>query len=187
MSYHNGSVWPHDNALIAAGMARYGFRAEAARIFQRAVRGLDLHRPQAPARAVLRLPAAPQPRPDLLPGRLRAAGLGGGGADLAAALLPRHRLRPRERLRHLRPAGAARLHRRHRAAPAVARRRPPRRAARPRRRAGRRARARAAAVGSGRLRGAERSRACRLPARGRRISAVRRRSAPKAKARHDRS
>ncbi len=25
MSYHNGSVWPHDNALIALGMARYGF------------------------------------------------------------------------------------------------------------------------------------------------------------------
>ena len=25
MSYHNGSVWPHDNALIAAGMSRYGF------------------------------------------------------------------------------------------------------------------------------------------------------------------
>jgi glycogen debranching enzyme len=34
MSYHNGSVWPHDNALIAAGMARYGFRQEAARIFE---------------------------------------------------------------------------------------------------------------------------------------------------------
>jgi glycogen debranching enzyme len=32
MSYHNGSVWPHDNALIAAGMARYGYRSEAARI-----------------------------------------------------------------------------------------------------------------------------------------------------------
>ena len=31
MSYHNGSVWPHDNALIAAGFARYGFRREAAR------------------------------------------------------------------------------------------------------------------------------------------------------------
>lgn len=28
-SYHNGSVWPHDNALIAAGLGRYGFRAEA--------------------------------------------------------------------------------------------------------------------------------------------------------------
>jgi glycogen debranching enzyme len=33
MSYHNGSVWPHDNALIAAGLARYGFKEEAARIF----------------------------------------------------------------------------------------------------------------------------------------------------------
>jgi glycogen debranching enzyme len=34
MSYHNGSVWPHDNALIAAGLSRYGYRAEAARIFE---------------------------------------------------------------------------------------------------------------------------------------------------------
>jgi glycogen debranching enzyme len=25
MSYHNGTVWPHDNALIAAGLKRYGF------------------------------------------------------------------------------------------------------------------------------------------------------------------
>lgn len=34
MSYHNGSVWPHDNALIAAGLVRYGFRQDAARIFE---------------------------------------------------------------------------------------------------------------------------------------------------------
>ncbi|HEY1383700.1 MAG TPA: amylo-alpha-1,6-glucosidase [Dongiaceae bacterium] len=34
MSYHNGSVWPHDNAMIAAGLARYGFRYESARIFE---------------------------------------------------------------------------------------------------------------------------------------------------------
>jgi glycogen debranching enzyme len=33
MSYHNGSVWPHDNALIALGLARYGYKAEAAKIF----------------------------------------------------------------------------------------------------------------------------------------------------------
>lgn len=32
MSYHNGSVWPHDNALIAAGLARYGLMAEASRL-----------------------------------------------------------------------------------------------------------------------------------------------------------
>jgi len=25
MSYHTGSVWPHDNALIAQGLSRYGF------------------------------------------------------------------------------------------------------------------------------------------------------------------
>jgi glycogen debranching enzyme len=34
MSYHNGSVWPHDNALIAAGFARYGFKQAAGRIFE---------------------------------------------------------------------------------------------------------------------------------------------------------
>ena len=34
MSYHNGSVWPHDNALIAAGFARYGRREETARVFE---------------------------------------------------------------------------------------------------------------------------------------------------------
>jgi glycogen debranching enzyme len=33
MSYHNGSVWPHDNAMIAAGFARYGFRRQTARVF----------------------------------------------------------------------------------------------------------------------------------------------------------
>jgi glycogen debranching enzyme len=32
MSYHNGSVWPHDNALIAMGLARYGHTPEAMRV-----------------------------------------------------------------------------------------------------------------------------------------------------------
>ena len=34
MSYHNGSVWPHDNSLIAAGFARYGHKAAVARVFR---------------------------------------------------------------------------------------------------------------------------------------------------------
>ncbi|HEX8416269.1 MAG TPA: amylo-alpha-1,6-glucosidase, partial [Methylobacterium sp.] len=34
MSYHNGSIWPHDNAMIAMGLAQYGLKAEAARIFE---------------------------------------------------------------------------------------------------------------------------------------------------------
>jgi glycogen debranching enzyme len=29
MSYHNGSVWPHDNSLISIGMKRYNFNKEA--------------------------------------------------------------------------------------------------------------------------------------------------------------
>jgi glycogen debranching enzyme len=33
MSYHNGSVWPHDNALIALGMARYGLCGHAQKVF----------------------------------------------------------------------------------------------------------------------------------------------------------
>ncbi|MFD3808673.1 glycogen debranching N-terminal domain-containing protein [Streptomyces sp. NPDC058611] len=32
MSYHNGSVWPHDNAIIATGLMRYGFVEEAQRV-----------------------------------------------------------------------------------------------------------------------------------------------------------
>lgn len=32
LSYHNGSVWPHDNSLIVAGLLRYGFTAEAKRV-----------------------------------------------------------------------------------------------------------------------------------------------------------
>ncbi|WP_213452068.1 amylo-alpha-1,6-glucosidase [Rhizomonospora bruguierae] len=32
VAYHNGTVWPHDNSLIAAGLARYGRHAEANRI-----------------------------------------------------------------------------------------------------------------------------------------------------------
>ena len=32
MSYHNGSVWPHDNAFIAAGLKRYGFHKQTNRI-----------------------------------------------------------------------------------------------------------------------------------------------------------
>ena len=32
ISYHNGSVWPHDNSMIAAGLARYGYKAEAGQV-----------------------------------------------------------------------------------------------------------------------------------------------------------
>jgi glycogen debranching enzyme len=47
MAYHNGSVWPHDNALIAYGMARYGLTKQANRLFTglfEAAMYFDLHR-----------------------------------------------------------------------------------------------------------------------------------------------
>lgn len=47
MSYHNGSVWPHDVALVAWGMSKYGFRDEVERVFQglfRAATYMDLLR-----------------------------------------------------------------------------------------------------------------------------------------------
>jgi glycogen debranching enzyme len=33
MSYHNGTVWPHDCSIVAAGLARYGMSKSAGRIF----------------------------------------------------------------------------------------------------------------------------------------------------------
>ncbi len=47
MSYHNGSVWPHDNALIGAGLANYGQQHLAARLLTGmfdAARHVDLNR-----------------------------------------------------------------------------------------------------------------------------------------------
>ncbi len=34
MSYHNGSIWPHDNALIALGLARYGLKRPIETLFE---------------------------------------------------------------------------------------------------------------------------------------------------------
>jgi glycogen debranching enzyme len=47
MAYHNGSIWPHDNAIIAAGFARYGLMKETEAVFSAlydASLFFDLHR-----------------------------------------------------------------------------------------------------------------------------------------------
>jgi glycogen debranching enzyme len=47
MSYHNGSVWPHDNAMIAVGLARLGAKDAVNAIFHGlfdAATYMDLHR-----------------------------------------------------------------------------------------------------------------------------------------------
>ncbi|HET9212828.1 MAG TPA: amylo-alpha-1,6-glucosidase [Thermoanaerobaculia bacterium] len=47
MSYHNGSVWPHDNSLIALGLARYGRKDGAVKVLTglfEAIQNFDLQR-----------------------------------------------------------------------------------------------------------------------------------------------
>lgn len=47
LSYHNGSIWPHDNAIIASGMARYGLKKLAGKILLSLMdvsSTMDLHR-----------------------------------------------------------------------------------------------------------------------------------------------
>ena len=88
-SYHNGSVWPHDNGLIALGFKRYGFAAEAARV-ARAISGAGSVLRAAPdAGAVCRhASATPTDFPVQCAGRQRAAGLGGGlGVFVLQAML----------------------------------------------------------------------------------------------------
>lgn len=42
IGYHVGTVWPHDNSIIAWGLRRYGYRAEAARIAYAMLEAADL-------------------------------------------------------------------------------------------------------------------------------------------------
>jgi glycogen debranching enzyme len=66
VSYHNGSVWPHDTALIAGGLARYGFHSEAATLrealFDLAASQHDLRAPELVA-GYARSAAPPVPYP----------------------------------------------------------------------------------------------------------------------------
>ena len=73
MSYHNGSVWPHDNSLIAAGFARYDLKESAAIVLAGLLDAslfFDLHRlpelfcgfPRRPGEAPTLYPVACAPQ-----------------------------------------------------------------------------------------------------------------------------
>jgi glycogen debranching enzyme len=73
MSYHNGSIWPHDNALIAHGLARYGAKRSVDVVFEALVRAtsyMDNRRipelycgfPRRPGRGPTLYPAACSPQ-----------------------------------------------------------------------------------------------------------------------------
>ena len=89
LSYHNGTVWPHDNSLIAWGLARYGRWPEAQRIAQRLLQAAPLL--QLPAAGGLRRPAPLRDDvSDRIPDRSAAAGLGGRDAGAAPPGPPRN-------------------------------------------------------------------------------------------------
>jgi glycogen debranching enzyme len=48
IGYHVGTVWPHDNSIIAWGLRRYGYRAEAARIARAMLEAADLFNGRLP-------------------------------------------------------------------------------------------------------------------------------------------
>jgi glycogen debranching enzyme len=73
MSYHNGSIWPHDNSLIAAGFARYELKGAAAMVLAGMMDAsifFDLHRlpelfcgfPRRPGEAATLYPVACAPQ-----------------------------------------------------------------------------------------------------------------------------
>ncbi len=95
MAYHNGSVWPHDNALIAYGFARYGLEDLAVRVLSglfEAATSFELHRmPELFCGFARRAGRGPDP----LSSRLCPAGVGGRRGVPALAGVPRtgHRRR----------------------------------------------------------------------------------------------
>ena len=111
VSYHNGSVWPHDSAICAAGLARYGFIEEAHAVTMGLLDGGRVLR-RATSRALLRVRPHRLPDPGALPDLVLAAGLGGRDAVPAAALdvAPTRSVGPQRD--GLAGAGAARRHQR---------------------------------------------------------------------------
>jgi glycogen debranching enzyme len=100
LAYHDGSVWPHDNGLIAQGFARYGFHAEAA-VLARAVSGaaasFALH--QIPE-LYAGLPRAAAPFPVQVPGaNVPQAWAAGSAFSFLRALLGIEADAPNGRLR----------------------------------------------------------------------------------------
>ena len=126
MSYHNGSIWPHDNALIALGLARYGLKHSVEHVFKGLVRRRYLYGPAAVAGIVLRLPAGETSGANAVSRCLRAAGLGKRDAVHPAGGSPRARIRRpslRDKAAQSAPAGVPQRGRAARAAIGIFQRR----------------------------------------------------------------
>jgi len=115
LSYHNGTVWPHDNSLIAAGLARYRRWPEALRIVQRLLEASAHFGHQLPE-VFAGLPRAETPFPIAYPTAARPqAWAAGAPILLLQVMLGLRPVRPRHALETTAPldlpswAGSLRL------------------------------------------------------------------------------
>ncbi len=101
ISYHNGSVWPHDGSLVALGLARAGRWQEAQRVAQGLVEAaahFDFELPEVFAGT----PRAEAPFPIAYPAAAHPQAWGAGAAVLLLQVLLG--LRPDRGTRHWRPS-----------------------------------------------------------------------------------
>ena len=90
LEYHNGTIWPHDNSIIAAGLARYGYRDDANTIAVALVRAaVGVRRPAAGG--VRRISGRPDRSAGRVPDLVQPAGLGGRRDAPSAAVDARAR------------------------------------------------------------------------------------------------
>jgi glycogen debranching enzyme len=86
LSYHNGTVWPHDNSLIALGLARYGRWPEAQRIVRRMLAAATHFRHQLPE-VFAGLPRSETPFPIAYPTAARPQAWAAGAPVLLLQVL----------------------------------------------------------------------------------------------------
>jgi hypothetical protein len=105
IGYHQGTVWPHDNSFIAAGLRRYGFEEEAATISFAILEAAPYFLGRLPetfagyARTLTRLPGR-------VPDRLQPPGVGDRRTPPIAAGVARYRSAGRRhRTAHVPPGG----------------------------------------------------------------------------------
>jgi len=105
LSYHNGTVWPHDTSLCAAGLARYGRWAEAHRIVRALLDAAHTFGFQLPE-VFAGLPRAETPFPIAYPTAARPqAWAAGTPVLLLQVLLGLRPDRRRRRIETVAPAG----------------------------------------------------------------------------------
>ena len=108
LGYHTGTVWPHDNSLIAAGLARYGHHEAAGTIATAMLAAAPYFEHRLPE-VFAGFPGRADIGPRRLPDGVAPAGLGGRGPAAAADHRPstsnpdppRPRLSCRTRLGHI--------------------------------------------------------------------------------------